>query len=194
LSTFWYQHQIEYHYSLVAVPALAIGTVYALGVVRERVVWSGVHVPLQALSVGVLGVATLVTAYLWAPLPWGRTPLWYGDPDREEAVAARELIAEIPSDAIVAAHYRITPQIAYRTEIYQFPTPFRSVLYGPDDRTEGTRIEDRAERVEYVMIPTEQDAQLVADWSAIAPAFDLVDENDYWRLYERDPDVELPPL
>jgi uncharacterized membrane protein len=194
LSTFWYQHQIEYHYSLVAVPALAIGTVYALGVVRERVVWSGVHVPLQALSVSLLGVATLVTAYLWAPLPWGRTPLWYGDPDREEAVAARELIAEIPSDAVVAAHYRITPQIAYRTEIYQFPTPFRSVLYGPDDRLEGTRIEDRAERVEYVMIPTEQDAQLVADWSAIAPAFDLVDENDYWRLYERDPDVELPPL
>ena len=32
LSTFWYQHQISYHYSLVAVPALAIGTVYAIGV------------------------------------------------------------------------------------------------------------------------------------------------------------------
>ena len=41
LSTFWYQHQIEYHYSLIAVPALAIGTVYAIGAVRERVEWSG---------------------------------------------------------------------------------------------------------------------------------------------------------
>ena len=81
LSTFWYQHQIEYHYSLVAVPALALGTVYAIGVVRERVVWSGIHVPLQAVTIYVLGLATLVTAYLWAPLPWGRTALCYGDPN-----------------------------------------------------------------------------------------------------------------
>ena len=36
LSTFWYQYQIEYHYSLVAVPALAIGTVYAIGEFRDR--------------------------------------------------------------------------------------------------------------------------------------------------------------
>ena len=109
-------------------------------------------------------------------------------------MAARELLSEIPDDAIVAAHYRITPQIAYRTEIYQFPTPFRVVLYGPDQRLEGTRIEDRAERVEYVMIPTAQDQQLIADWAAIAPAFDLVEGNDYWLLYERNPDIDLPPL
>jgi hypothetical protein len=194
LSTFWYQHQISYHYSLVAVPALAIGTVYAIGAVRDRVEWSGIHVPLRALTVWVLAAATLVTAYLWAPLPWGRTEAWYGDPDRAEAVAARELIADIPADAVVAAHYRITPQIAYRDEIYQFPTPFRVVLYGPDTRLEGQRIDDRADRVEFVMIPTVQDAQLVADWQAIAPAFTLVDGNEFWLLYERNPDVELPPL
>ena len=52
LSTFWYQHQIEYHYSLIAVPALSIGTVYALGAVRERVVWSNIHVPLRAADRG----------------------------------------------------------------------------------------------------------------------------------------------
>ena len=44
------------------------------------------------------------------------------------------------------------------------------------------------------MIPTAQDAQLQADWASIAPAFDLVDSNDYWLLYQRDPDVELPTL
>jgi uncharacterized membrane protein len=193
LSTFWYQHQIEYHYSLIAVPALSIGTVYAVGVVRDHAVWSNIHVPLRGVAVAVVGTATLVTAYLWAPLPLGRTAVWYGDPDRDEAVAARELLSEIPDDAVVAAHYRITPQIAYRTEIYQFPTPFRVVLYGPDARLEGTRIEDRAERVEYVMIPTSQDQQLVSDWGAIAPAFDLVEGNEYWLLYERNPDIQLPP-
>jgi uncharacterized membrane protein len=62
LSTFWYQHQIEYHYSLIAVPALSIGTVYAIGAVREHVEWSGNVVPLRGVAVLVLGVATLVTA------------------------------------------------------------------------------------------------------------------------------------
>ena len=118
--------------------------------------------------------------------------MWYGDPHRAEAVAARALIDQIPDDAVVAAHYRITPQVAYRDEIYQFPTPFRVVLYGPDTRLEGQRLEERAERVEYVMIPTEQDAQLVADWATIEPAFTLVDGNEYWLLYERDPDIPLP--
>ena len=103
-------------------------------------------------------------------------------------------MAEIPDDAVVSAHYRITPHLAYREEIYQFPTPFRVVLYGPDISIEGSRLEDRAERVEYVMIPNAQDAQLQADWAAIAPAFDLVDSNNYWLLYERDPAVPLPPL
>ena len=38
LSTFWYQYQIDYHYSLVAVPALAIGTLYAIGAMGDHVV------------------------------------------------------------------------------------------------------------------------------------------------------------
>jgi uncharacterized membrane protein len=194
LSTFWYQHQIEYHYSLVAVPALAIGTVYAIGAVRERVEWSGQIVPLRGVAVVVLGVVTFVTASLWAPVPWGAQALYYGDPGSPDAMAARELMAEIPDDAVVSAHYRITPHLAYREEIYQFPTPFRVVLYGPDTSIEGSRLEDRAERVEYVMIPTVQDAQLQADWADIAPAFDLVDSNTYWLLYHRDPDIALPPL
>ena len=192
LSTFWYQHQIEYHYSLIAVPALSIGTVYAIGAVREHVEWSGNVVPLRGVAVLVLGVATLVTATLWAPVPWGDQPQYYGDPNAAEAVAARELMAEIPGDAVVSAHYRITPQLAHREEIYQFPTPFRVVLYGPDTSIEGSRLDDRAERVEYVMIPTAQDAQLQADWAAIAPAFELVDSNDYWLLYHRNPAVPLP--
>jgi hypothetical protein len=184
LSTFWYQYRIEYHYSLVAVPALALGTVYALGFVRGH---------LRVAGVVVLGVAALVTAYLWSPLPWGRTPLYYGDPDGELAVAARELMAEIPGDASVAAHYRLTPHLAHRAEIYQFPTPFRVELYGPDDSLGGTRLGRRAEGVEYVMLPTSRDEALLADWAVVESAFDVVDANEFWVLYQRDRDVELPP-
>ncbi len=201
LSTFWYQYQIEYHYSLVAVPALSLGTIYAIGAIKERrsldveddvgqrrEMW----IPTRGLAVGVLGVTAFVTAYMWAPMPFGRTPLYYGTPNSELAVTARELIDEIPDDAVVAAHYRITPHIAYREEIYQFPTPFRVELYGPDDSLGGSRLEDRAERVEFVMIPTSQDDQLVADWASISVAFDEIARNERWILYERDRSVALP--
>jgi uncharacterized membrane protein len=192
LSTFWYQHQIEYHYSLVAVPALAMGTVYAIGAVRGHRLIAARRVPVRGAVVVVVGVATLVTSWMWAPVPWGRTPQFYGNPTRTEAVAARELIDQIPADAVVSANYRITPHVAYRNEIYQFPTPFRVVLYGPDPGIEGTRLDERADRVQYVMNPVAKDAQLTADWLAIEPAFVLVDSNEFWELYERDPDVELP--
>ncbi len=202
LSTFWYQYQIQYHYSLVAVPALALGTVHAIGAISERRairaeddhgVVRRLWIPTRGLALVVLGTAAMVTSYLWAPVPWGRTPLYYGEPNGELAVTARELMAGIPDDAVVAAHYRVTPHLAYRTEIYQFPTPFRVVLYGPDDSLGGTRLEDRAERVEFVMIPTRQDDQLVADWAAISDAFDEIARNERWLLYRRDRSVDLPP-
>ncbi len=188
LSTFWYQHQIEFHYSLVAVPALSIGTAYAIGSIRERA--SGR--PLRAMAVGALGVMALVTSTLWAPVPWGRTPLFYGDRSSGWATAAREIIDEVPDGAIVSAHYRITPHIAHRREIYQFPTPFRAVLYGPDGNVDGPRIPDRAERVEYVVLPAGESDYPVDDWNLVSPAFDLVDSNDFWAVYRRDFDIPLP--
>jgi len=195
LSTFWYQYQIDYHYSLVAVPALAIGTVYAIGAMSGHVVSvSGrpLRVSTRALAMVILAIASLVTASLWAPSPIGGRDSWYGDRSNAYAVAARELLEEIPDDAVVSANYRLTPHLAHREEIYQFPNPFRVSLYGPDISLEGSRLVDRADRVEYVMIPVDQDAQLIADWLAIADAFDEVARNEIWILYERDPDVELP--
>lgn len=196
LSTFWYQFQIDYHYSLIAVPALAIGTVHAIGVLRDHVMrWDDRTIPFpgRGLALVLLAVASLTTAYLWAPVPWGRTGLYYGDRQNVYAASARELLAEIPDDAVVSANYRLTPHLAYRDEIYQFPVPFRVVLYGPDTSLEGTRLDDRAERVEYVMLPTSQDAELRADWAAIDEAFVELARNDIWVLYARDPAVPLPP-
>ena len=121
LSTFWYQHQIEYHYSLVAVPALAIGTVYAIGAVRDRVVWSDIHVPLRAVTDRCAGVrharhgvpvgAVAVgpdRALVRRPRPGrgGRRP----GTDRRD-----------PDDAVVAAHYRHHP--ADRVPRRDLPVP-----------------------------------------------------------------------
>jgi uncharacterized membrane protein len=194
LSTFWYQYQIEYHYSLVAVPALAIGTMYAIGALRDRRVGSGrLRVSARWVAVGVLGAASIVASFVWSPLPWSETPSYFGDRDNVYAASARELLDEVPSDAVVSANYRLTPHLAYRTEIYQFPVPFRVVLYGPDTSLEGSRLDERAERVEFVLLPVSRDAQLEADWDAIDTAFEEVERNEFWVLYRRDRDTPLPP-
>lgn len=195
LSTFWYQYQIDYHYSLIAVPALAIGTVYAIGAIRDRVVsvrGRSLGLRSRPLALGVLAAATLLTAYLWAPLPWGRTQLFYGSSDNVIATSARELFEQIPDDAVVSANYRLTPQLANREEIYQFPVPFRVLLYGPDSSTEGERLDERAERVEYVMLPVSDDQRLVDDWRKVEDAFTEIARNEIWVLYERNRSVPLP--
>ncbi len=201
LSTFWYQYQIQYHYSLIAVPALSLGTVHALSVMRQRRTMYvtpltqefSVSIPLRSLCTAAVLTMSLLASYLWAPVPWGRIDLYYGDPNNQWAVAARDIIEDVPPDAIVSAHYRITPHIAHRHEIYQFPAPFRAVLYGPDGNVDGPRVVDRAERIEIVILSVDTNDYPFADWQLISPAFRLVDENEFWLKYERDFDVELPP-
>jgi uncharacterized membrane protein len=195
LSTFWYQYQVEYHYSLVAVPALAIGTVYAIGAIRARPITlrgRSTRVSARDGCLAVLVVASVTGAVLWSPTPIGGAASWYGRPDNAWASSARELIEEIPPDAVVSANYRLTPHLAHRREIYQFPVPFRVVLYGPDDSLEGTRLDDRADRVDFVMLPVDRDVDVRADWEQVADAFDEVGRNRFWVLYERDRSVPLP--
>jgi hypothetical protein len=180
---------------LIAVPALAIGTVYAIGAMRDHLVsvdGRSLRVRTRTLALGVLAAATLLTAYLWAPMPWGRTPMFYGDRDNVYAASARELFELIPDDAVVSANYRLTPHLAYREEIYQFPVPFRVLLYGADVSMEGERLVDRSERVEFVMLPVQLDNDLVRDWVAVEEAFTEVARNEIWVLYERDRSVPLP--
>ncbi len=200
LSTFVYQYQIDFHYSLIAVPALAIGTVYAIGVMRDHTVsvpmgdrGHRLVVPSRHVAMVVLAAASITAAYLWAPMPLGRTPSWYGNPDGTFAQSARELFDEIPADAVVSAQYQLTPHLAHREQIYQFPVPFRVVLYGADSSLEGRRLDARADQVEFVMLPVARDDQLVADWTAIEEAFTEVGRNEFWVLYERDRSIPLPP-
>lgn len=185
VSTFSYQYSTSYHYSLVAVPGLALGTVWALGVIREYVRWR---------LVVLIAVTSFYASYLWGWMPWSRHEYAYWAPSHPVAEAMRDITDEIPPDASVSAFHSATPHIAHREEIYQFPNPFRIVQFGTDLSLEGTRDQSRAERVDYVLIPIAIDEQTQTDWDLLAPAFDEVIRNDYWMLFERDRDVELPPL
>jgi uncharacterized membrane protein len=175
LSTFSYQHQIQYHYSLIAVPAIVMGTIWAISKIAEQ--WRSVLVLAVALS------------SLWAGWAWGALPFSQNDPyswpaSHPVAVAARQIIADIPADAVVAAQYSITPHLSRRTEIYMFPTPFSAEMYGVDDSLAHQRL-PAADRVDYVVLPTTLEPNYQEVWNREVQQFTLITANEWWRLYER---------
>jgi len=182
LSTYAYQYMIQYHYSMIAVPALALGAVHAAGALAGRT-----RVVVVALAAGV----SLLTATLWGPLPFSRNELAVWPPSHPGAVAAGDIADDVPVGAVISVHHSIAPHLARRQKIYQFPNPFRVVLYGPDISLEGTRLGDRAEDVEYVLLPVARSDEESADLARISAAFELVGSNAYWELYKRSGD--LPP-
>lgn len=175
LSTFWYQYQIEYHYALVAVPALAMGTVWAISKIRAS--WRFVVIVAVAFS-------SLWSGWAWGALPFSRDLPYYWTPNHPVAIAARDIIRDLPDDAVVSAQYALTAHIAHRKEIYMFPTPFASSLYGPGDSIGGQRL-PAADRVEFVVLPATNPPAEQAVWDRVQVEFILVDQNDWWRLYAR---------
>lgn len=69
VSNFWYQFHIEYHYSLVAVPALLIAVIVGLG---------RVGVGMRRALVAVVVVSSLWSASLWSYVPFrlDKYPHW----------------------------------------------------------------------------------------------------------------------
>lgn len=182
LSVFWYQYQIQYHYSLIAVPALTLGAVHAMGVLRGR---------RRRITVAAVALTALWSSILWGPLPWSRNDLAHWAPSHPGARAARRIIEQVPEDAVLSAHHLVAPHLAHRQLVYMFPNPFRVVLYGPDNRWAGRRLEDQAEQIEYVVLPVNRTQTEARDWAAIEGAFTVVSANEYWVLYRRD--GILPP-
>lgn len=184
LSTFWYQYQIEYHYSLIAVPALTLGAVHGIAGLR------GLR---YRAAVGAVVITALWSSILWGPLPWSRNELAHWAPSHPGAQAARRIIEQVPEGAVLSAHHLVASHLADRPLIYMFPNPFRVVLYGPDDRLAGSRLENEAEQVQYVVLPVNRTETEARDWGAIESAFIKVSGNEYWELYRRQAPLPEPP-
>jgi hypothetical protein len=182
LSVYWYQHHVEFHYTLIAVPALTIGAVHGIAALGQR--W-------RTITILAVAVTSICGSVLWGPLPWSRREVMYWPPSHPSAVAAREIIDDIPAGAAVSVHYRLAPHVSHRRLVYQFPNPFRVLLYGPDPSEEGTRLEARAEAVEYIALSASRTSAEERDWNEIASAFTPVERNQYWELYRRN--GPLPP-
>lgn len=146
-STVGYQHQIAYHYSMVLLPALWMGTVYAiakLGSERRR-----------AIAVAVVGVAAVLGAFLWGPLPFARTPAPHPGYSPSAVAAFNEVIEQLPADASVAAYDDFVLHVAHRERVYLWPTPF-SAAHWKLFEEEGKRLPE-ADTVEYVLVPVHLD-------------------------------------
>ncbi|MEY3691789.1 MAG: hypothetical protein RJB57_1445 [Actinomycetota bacterium] len=175
VSTFWYQFHVGYHYSLVAVPALLFATAVGLSRVKRDS---------RPVAAAIVAMCTLVSAYSWTPLPGARNEIPHWPAEHPVAVAARTIIDEVPRDAAISVFHSLAPHMAHRVHVYQFPNPFRVVLYGTDISLEGTR-DPRADLIEYVVLPLQMDEQMAKDWAMIAGDFDTVARNEHWGVWKR---------
>ena len=175
VSNFWYQFHIEYHYSLVAVPALLIAVIVGLG---------RVGIGARRVLVAVVVVSSLWCASLWSYVPFRLDEYPHWGADHPVAVAAEEMYALIPPKAKISVFHSTAPHLAHRKEIYQFPNPFRIVLYGPDTSKEGQR-SPLADGIEFVLLPRDLDSGNLKDWTSVSAGFYEYKANSYWQLFAR---------
>ena len=175
VSTFWYQHHIHYHYSLIIVPCIVMGSAWALGKMSRNV---------MNASVVLVAMASFLTAFLWSPLPFSLSTTQHWTAQSAPVVAAREALEFVPGDVSVAAYHSVSAHLARRVEIYSFPNPFQRSLYGPDVFAKGDRL-PQAETVEYVILPLTLDADANAIWQAEVSRFSVVFSNAWWVVYKR---------
>jgi uncharacterized membrane protein len=141
ISTFWYQSSLQYHYTSLVIPVLCGMALLALQRFDSQ--------KARSLLAGGILVATLLSAYLWGPLPGTRQAAYYPDPENPQVLAAAEAISLIPAEAMVAAGDKFAAHLTHRDQIYVFPTPFSAAYWG-DDSEKGQRL-PAADKVEYVL-------------------------------------------
>jgi hypothetical protein len=159
-----------------------MGTVWAVSKVAER---------RRGLLVALVLCTSTWSSWHWGAMPFSKDLPYTWAPDHPVAVAARDIIQDIPKDAIVSAQYSVTAHLARRHEIYMFPNPFSVQLYGVDDSLAGTRL-PAADRVEYVVLPATLEPENQFVWDGVSGEFELVEANDWWRLFARRGTVAAP--
>ena len=175
VSTFWFQHQIQYHYTAILIPPLYIAAMYGLLRLRGR--------RLRWVGVVAVGLSSLWSGYLWGPMPVSRHPTIFAQSSAPYVADNRAIAKLIPPNAVVSAYYGYVPHIEHRTEIYQFPVPFRALYWGVRDE-EGKPLTKLIPKVDYVMVPTELgDEQATMD--AIKGDYVLAARSGDTLLYRR---------
>jgi uncharacterized membrane protein len=175
LSTYWYQHNIAYHYSIVAVPALLFATVHGVAALRPRA---------KHRMIGAVAVSSLLASVLWSPHNLSLSARETPSRENPAVVAAHDILASVPERASASFYDPLVPHAAHRTGLYFFPNPFRAHLYGVDGSLEGTRL-PAADTVEYVVLPRFLLPDMQQLWDIEKGAFVVVADNEYWQVWRR---------
>ena len=122
---------IVYRYAALPLVAIALAAVEgaAFGVRR---LGSRARVAIPAVMLACAVAATLA----WGPSPIGAEyDAGYWPPAHDRRLGTKEAaIARIPADASVSATYSLLPHLAHRDDIFLFPNPFESRLWGYRDQ------------------------------------------------------------
>lgn len=176
VSAFPYQHQIDFHYSLVLVPILTAASIGGLAAFRSA--------RLRALATTAVLAGTLAAAHQWGVAPTG-PGIDYRPRDHPHTHQIEEVLHGIPDGAVISTFYTFAPHLSHRKQIYMWPNPFRAAYWGRFDR-EGECL-PRAESVRYLALPNDngdfyaEDEQQI--FERLRPRLQPVVTNDYATLY-----------
>jgi len=147
-STVGYQHQIAFHYSMELLPALAMGSVYAVGRIRTA--------RRRSIAGVLVLVSALLCAYMWGPLPLARHGLpAHWSPSSAVVADVNHVVAQLPPNAVVAAYDTFVTHVDRREHVYLWPTPFYATHWKLSAQ-KGQRLPE-ADTVEYLLLPPRLD-------------------------------------
>ena len=146
-STIAFQHSIAYHYSMVLIPVVVMGTIVAVSRLRTPA-----H---RHAAVAIIALSALVSAYLWSALPLARHPATPTGVPAATAAAIEPVVEQLPPHAIVSAGDMFVPHLDHREQIYRWPTPF-AASHWQLAKQEGQRL-PFADNVEYLLLPPRLD-------------------------------------
>jgi uncharacterized membrane protein YfcA len=102
ISTFFYQHSVRYHYSLVIVPSLVMASIVGISKLQGRK---------RHVIVAVTTIIAVVSGYLWTILPGSRNVYPHSKADNPIANEVRSFAERIPPNAVVPATHSFAPHI-----------------------------------------------------------------------------------
>jgi uncharacterized membrane protein len=179
VSNFFYQYNIEYHYTVIILPGLFFAATMAI---RSLKTMGG-----RRLAVLAVVASCTWTGYLWGPTHLSAKPYPWATPDAPWVAEGRALLRQVPPGVPISVFYGYVPHIGHRNEVYQFPVPWRDSYYGlPTDET--ARIRPLRDRVEWVVtrdVSTSADQTVRDAYNDMIKDFELVDTQGGGQLFRR---------
>jgi uncharacterized membrane protein len=176
LSTFPYQHMLQFHYSLAIVPVVALGTVLGIAALR-RLRW-------RAIAVVAVTLLSLWATFLWGSLPaisQNKIPHW--KPSNPQVHDINAVLSALPPNAVVSAQYSFVTHVDHRTRVYEWPVPFKAEYWGLLNQ-EGQRL-PFANQVQYLFIPVSLDPDTAPVFRQIKSQFVVVKQVGDVQLLRR---------